>query len=324
MERLASFIKNSILSTILSSCGSHYISNPDFSDRTNINPSINQEAKDIEGTDTKERYTFRVMTYNIAHGRGPVNVSRFPRSFGEFFYEYGLNSQMTKENMYHRLDHIAKLISDLNPDIVSLNEIDFNAYWSFEVDQLEYLSKKTGMKYYAYGTKWNPSLFFQAHCGNAVLSKYLLLGRNLPLNKTDSFTDTFMGEHSFMDVHLDNGRKINLINTHLGGKNKKDQAEIIRDEVLDDLLSGTPVLITGDLNSEQGSRAIKVFLDTEYFHLSKDYKKFPTSNNKPVTIDHIIVSRHINYNRCFVPDVYYSDHKPVVCDLIINQDIRIK
>jgi len=164
MQRLASFIKYSLLSTILSSCGSHYLSNPDFSDRTNINSSINQEAKSIEETDTTKNDpentdTLRIMTYNIAHGRGQINKSKFPKSLGEFFYEYGLNSQMTKESMYLKLDQIAKLINNLNPDLVSLNEIDFNAYWSFEVDQLEYLSKKIGMKYYAYGTKWNPSLF---------------------------------------------------------------------------------------------------------------------------------------------------------------------
>jgi len=328
MQRLASFIKYSLLSTILSSCGSHYLSNPDFSDRTNINFSINQEAKDIgetdtnkndpENTDTEKTDTLRIMTYNIAHGRGPVNVSRFPKSFGEFFYEYGLNSQMTKESMYLKLDQIAKLINNLNPDLVSLNEIDFNAYWSFEVDQLEYLSKKIGMKYYAYGTKWNPSLFFQAHCGNAVLSKYPLTGRNLPLNKTDSLTDTFIGEHSFMNIHIGGGKKINLVNTHLGGKNKKGQAEIIRDEVLDDLLEDTPAIITGDLNSEPGSRAIQVFLDTGYFHLFTGQDMPPTSNNTLAAIDHIIASTHFDYNGCVIPEVYYSDHKPVVCDLTIR------
>src|SRR3989344_2369348 len=121
MQRLASFIKYSLLSTILSSCGSHYLSNPDFSDRTNINSSINQEAKSIEETDTTKNDpentdTLRIMTYNIAHGRGQINKSKFPKSLGEFFYEYGLNSQMTKESMYVKLDQIAKLINNLNPD----------------------------------------------------------------------------------------------------------------------------------------------------------------------------------------------------------------
>ncbi|MDP3989870.1 MAG: endonuclease/exonuclease/phosphatase family protein [archaeon] len=315
MKGLFDFLKHSALSLILSSCGSHYTTSPDFSDRTNINLSINQEMPDVDGNNA-----LRVMTYNIAHGRGPVNVSRFPRSYGSFFYEFGLNSQMTKESMYRKLDEIAELIIQINPEVVSLNEIDFNAYWSFEVDQLRYLSEKTGMKYYAYGTKWNSQLFFQIHCGNGVLSKYPLSGRNLSLDKTDSFVDTFVGEHSFMDIYLDNGRKINFVNTHLGGGDKTGQAEIIRDEVLDDLIEDTPVIITGDLNTEPGGPAINVLLNTGYFSLFKDDGKFPTSNNDPVAIDHIIASKHFIYEDCFVPDVYYSDHKSVVCDLIINPE----
>ena len=70
-----------------------------------------------------------IGSYNIAHGRGG---------------EYGASNwqNRSKEDLFQHLDNIANQISEANLDVIVLNEVDFRAAWSHNINQAEYLMKK--------------------------------------------------------------------------------------------------------------------------------------------------------------------------------------
>ena len=54
--------------------------------------------------------SMRVLTYNVAHGRGPIDD----------------NWQGTAAEKRKRIHEIAKLLSESRADVVILNDVDFN------------------------------------------------------------------------------------------------------------------------------------------------------------------------------------------------------
>jgi hypothetical protein len=68
----------------------------------------------------------RIASYNIAHGRGLADSNW-----------HGGNLQQRLK----RLDAIGALLRDVDADLVILNEVDFDASWSFGVNQARHLAE---------------------------------------------------------------------------------------------------------------------------------------------------------------------------------------
>ena len=77
----------------------------------------------------------RIVTFNIAHGRGLNPIQ-------------GLS---TAERLRKNLRRIGDLLIRLDADIVALQEIDQCSRWAGNFDQLDYLSRHTGMPYSVFG-----------------------------------------------------------------------------------------------------------------------------------------------------------------------------
>ena len=115
----------------------------------------------IEVPDDKSLKTegpVRILCYNIAHGRGPVDSN-----------SEGGNRQVRED----RLNKIAELLKNINADVVVLNEVDFDTSWSYSVNQAAFLAEKAG---YAYRVEQRNLdfrfLLWKWRFGNAVLSKF--------------------------------------------------------------------------------------------------------------------------------------------------------
>jgi endonuclease/exonuclease/phosphatase family metal-dependent hydrolase len=227
--------------------------------------------------------------------------------------------------------------------VVVLNEVDFRATWSKDVDQVEYLARRAGMPYYVYGPKWDfNSLLLHFRCGNAVLSKHPISGRNARFEQP-SFWGWLAGDFTFMDLVLaiQGRRKINVLHSHLGGPpdRRNRQAQILTALGRQQLARGVPVIITGDLNADPPAvnaarrgplpaparrrpfRVLETILASRDFYLYKKLRQPGTPEARSMftsaksTIDHIIISRDLRYRRCFVPRVDLSDHRPMICDI---------
>ena len=100
---------------------------------------------------------YRLLTFNIAHGRGALPVHQGLRS------EARIRSNLLK---------IARLIQRLGVDIVALQEIDENSRWNGSFDHLAFLSAHSGLAHAVHGVNNRRTGRYHLNYGNAVLSRF--------------------------------------------------------------------------------------------------------------------------------------------------------
>lgn len=93
--------------------------------RLKIHTGEPNESREIKNS-------FSIACYNIAHGRG----------LAESNWSGGDEAARMR-----RLDEIASLLKTLDADVVVLNEVDFDASWSHQINQAEYLAEKAGYSF---------------------------------------------------------------------------------------------------------------------------------------------------------------------------------
>ncbi|EKK03710.1 endonuclease/exonuclease/phosphatase family protein [Rhodopirellula baltica SH28] len=161
----------------------------------------------------------RVLCYNIHHGEG-------------------VDRKLD-------LERIAKVIQSVEPDLVTLQEVDQNASRSGSVDQPAELARLTGMQ-----VAFGPNIPLQGgHYGNAVLSKYPIANhRNELLPNFDN------GEQrGVLSAELTiSGRNqpLLLLATHLDSR-RDDRERIASAKAINQIVSETPrraALLAGDMN----------------------------------------------------------------------------
>jgi endonuclease/exonuclease/phosphatase family metal-dependent hydrolase len=174
--------------------------------------------------------TLRVLTYNIHHGEA-----------------------MDKKFDYHRL---AKVINDLSPDIVALQEVDIGTERASGVDQAALLGKLCKMHH----------VFGQAmphqggQYGEAILSRFPIekvLVHPLPYEFEQEpraalevrITPHGIGPIAFVGTHL----------CHQKVENRVQQTQ--RLARLFSKQEGYPVILVGDFNARPGSEPMNVLLD---------------------------------------------------------------
>lgn len=174
--------------------------------------------------------TLRVLTYNIHHGEGT-----------------------DKQFDYHRL---AKVINDLSPDIVALQEVDVGTERASGIDQAARLGKLCKM-HHAFGQ----AMPYQGgQYGEAILSRF-------PLEKVVVHPLPYQFEQeprAALEVRIEPEGigPISFVGTHLC--HQKNENRVQQTQRLSRLFStqeGDPVILAGDFNSRPGSEPMKVLLD---------------------------------------------------------------
>lgn len=286
----------------------------------------------------ERREELRVMTYNIAHARGPYRRTPL-RGMGHSLQEFGLNSGVSARRMFVNLDRIVALIRYYDPDLVLLNEVDFEASWSHGVDQLRYIAERTPLRYYARGTKWHFAsllLLVGFHCGNAVLSKIPISGTNRHFHATGLW-QWLIGDVSYMDITVAADPPLNILHAHIDGSSldKNRQGLLLANIAARRAGQGTPVIVTGDLNARPPAArlldgrdqvtVVNTLVERGRLHLPWKLGRPPGSaaarslrTSKGKTIDYVLLSDQLKYRRCFVPQVDFSDHRPMICDIALK------
>ncbi|MBE9137661.1 endonuclease/exonuclease/phosphatase family protein [Nodosilinea sp. LEGE 07088] len=202
----------------------------------------------------------------------------------------------------------------LEPDILALQEIDFDAYRSFNVNQQYAVSAALEMSYGAIAVNWDkryvPFPYWppQAHyrqliSGQAVLSRYpITRNERLVLEKVPS--NPFFYNALYLDrvaqvSEIDlSGQSLVVINAHLeafDGPTRTRQTQVVRD-LAEGYAEDSPVLLLGDFNSslsrdaEAEPRSIQLLLDSPVLASAIDPEPtvptFPSDQPK-YTLDYI-------------------------------------
>ncbi|MDD4226506.1 MAG: metallophosphoesterase [Mariniphaga sp.] len=226
--------------------------------------------------------TLRIMSYNIHHGRGIDDTIDIER--------------------------IGKLIVDIHPEVVGLQEVDSMMNRSNNMDILRLLSDQTGM-HATFG-------FSILHDGGKYGNGMLTQEKPVAVKKIDL---PGAGEsRTALIVELE---RYIVINTHLSlnEEERLRSAEIITEAVND---YDKPVFLIGDLNATPDSAPIE-FLQEKWQILSNSaHHTFP-SVDPHTTIDYVLGytargETYAKYKSEVVDEPTASDHRPLFVDVRIK------
>ncbi|MBQ9745416.1 MAG: endonuclease/exonuclease/phosphatase family protein [Clostridia bacterium] len=267
----------------------------------------------------------KVMTYNIAGGRDhrgelPARTIR-PEACGEVIAAY-------------------------SPDIVGLNEIDFNHPRSGNIHLAADVAKATGIPYenrFGRATELGrPGA--RGSYGNAFLSKHpILLSEALQVpDPEDKSEPTYYETRGiFRNIVLIDGKEIEVLVTHFGLA-KTEHAETMKMLTKFTKERTRPIIIMGDFNVWGGAvnpeynrideiaGHYELLKDT--FTACPDQEKttFPSrfdmpnltdkeiNGGKGIRIDYIFVSEEFKVTKAEVPESRASDHLPYYVELELD------
>ena len=161
------------------------------------------------------------------------------------------------------LNHVAAVIAAIDPDIVSLQEVDKNTEGSGFVDQTAVLASLTQMLYYEFGKAraWD-----RGDLGNAILSHYpfeVIANHPLPMNKRNEEPRAALFVKVDVSSLYGGGETaITVIGTHLDHRQEASriQAASFIEAALAELPDrDRPALLLGDLNDVPGSPTLDAF-----------------------------------------------------------------
>ncbi|MFK7959664.1 MAG: endonuclease/exonuclease/phosphatase family protein [Phycisphaerales bacterium] len=251
----------------------------------------------------------RLLLWNIAHGRGLSDDNHTGESLAE---------------RMDRHDAIAAVIRDKRPDIVILNEVDFDVPWSHGVDHAHVLADATGLPHRATQTNFDVQIVHQTYrWGNAVLSRWpITAARDVPIPGFATWESLLAGQKRAALHELDTpDGPLMLLATHLSPQSEALRARSA--EALVEFDAPAPFILAGDLNAaapgspgaqitDDGRNAIRVLQASGSFTIPPDPPATYPARSPTRTIDWILPPAGWSIESTEAFDTTLSDHLPVL------------
>ena len=207
---------------------------------------------------------------------------------------------------------ITEFLRDEHADIVGLIEVDSGSIRTGMVNQAEHIATELG--HYStfqckYGTaSLNTLLPIVRKQGNALLSAPHVHGQRF------HYFDTGI-KRLIIELEL---KEVCVFLVHLSLKFRHRQYQL---RSLHDLVVKTrkPVIVAGDFNTFWGTHEIYLFMRAAGLRSanSAGLPSFPARAPR-IELDFILLSEGIEVRDFRVPDVRFSDHRPLVCDFEVR------
>jgi len=250
----------------------------------------------------------RLMTFNIAHGRGLGFYQGF----------------MSRNRLERNLLKIAKLMVDMQVDIAALQEVDEHSHWTKKINFIEVLQEKGGFAYAALGIH-NKREHAQKPLayGNVILSRF-----PIQASEHHPFGEATLGEKGFLYAQMQiYDQLLDLINVHLDYRSRKRR--LLQIQQLIHFLSQkkwtTPPIICGDFNALARKKADAVEHLTHYIGMNHTYTICPYNTgtfpaHMPIkklsrAVDFFLIPTCYRLSDCQVMLRYLSDHRPVLAQI---------
>jgi len=210
------------------------------------------------------------------------------------------------------LNGITEFIRDEQPDVVGLVEVDTGSIRTGMVNQAEHIARQLG-HYSTFQCKYrsgsiNTFMPIVRKQGNAFLS-----GPNVAGERFHYF-DTGI-KRLIIELELS---EVCVFLVHLSVKFRHRQYQL---RSLHDLVvqSAKPVIVAGDFNTFWGTHEIYLFMRAAGLRSANTagLPSYPARVPR-IELDFILVSEGIEITGFRVPDVRFSDHRPLVCDFVVR------
>jgi endonuclease/exonuclease/phosphatase family metal-dependent hydrolase len=210
------------------------------------------------------------------------------------------------------LTGITEFLRSEKPDVVGLIEVDTGSIRSGMVNQAEYIAQQLG-HFSTYECKYGTQSLNQfvpivRKQANAFLSAPHVTGERF------HYFDTGI-KRLIIELELD---QVCVFLVHLSLKYRHRQYQL---RYLHDLLSKStkPVIVAGDFNAFWGNHEIYLFMHAAGLRSANSLELPSVPARVPrVELDFVLVSSEIEITDFRVPDVRYSDHRPLICDFNIH------
>ena len=223
-----------------------------------VNPEqYNQISNSGAGTPVND--TFSIITFNIGYLSGMTNNKAIDRS--KSLFDNNLNASVS-------------LFQKLKPDFIAFQEIDFDSDRSFNVNQLDELSKQVPLSNWAQAVNWDkryvpfPYLPVSQQFGKIVSGQGVLSNQTIVQNEIQDLVKPEANPFYYNAFYLDRLAQVTkidyngittsskmdylvIINVHLEafhGETRDIQIKTVLD-IYDSYAKDHPVILCGDFNS---------------------------------------------------------------------------
>jgi endonuclease/exonuclease/phosphatase family metal-dependent hydrolase len=254
------------------------------------------------GVEADCRESLRVMTLNLAHGRGQ-----------------GLHQALQSAEVRGRnLKRVRALLAREAPDLVAVQEVDAPSFWSGGIDQLNFLGQDLQFRHYLHGAHVQaPGLAY----GNGLLA-------TLALDDSKVVTFAPVTGHpakGFVAARFRwprrPGLEMDLVSVHLNPLSAQLRRAQARELVQALAPRQRPLILMGDFNTDwrrpdSALRLIAADLGLRaYRPEAEDLDSFPRLGRR---LDWVLVSPELEFLDYRVLEAGVSDHRPVLADLRLS------
>jgi endonuclease/exonuclease/phosphatase family metal-dependent hydrolase len=257
-------------------------------------------------------HVYRIITFNIAHGRG--------LSFYQGF--------QSADRIERNLNKITDVLTGARADVVAMQEVDQESWWNKNIDLLEVIRRNTPYHHSYLGINNLRPGARNLNYGNAILSRHPIESRyNQPFELRQ------IGGKGFMFANIQIGEQcVPVINMHLDFRSRFRRLAQI-DVVIDFLKTREPYaeetlmpVICGDFNCPRrrtGDAVHRLFdylSDHGYQLFPEKARTFP-AHFPTRTIDFIFMPPGCDVLHVQALPVYVSDHRPVLVEFCIAGEV---
>ena len=254
----------------------------------------------------------RLVTFNIAHGRGLTPIQGFTSA----------------RKLRLNLRGIAALLERHAPDIVALQEVDECSRWAGNFDHLDYLRIHARFKEAVFGINNRRKGLLNLCYGNALLSRHPILHA-----ETVVFGQRSLGEKGFLfaEIDLGGGCVVPVVNLHLHFSSRAQRLGQIdrllawlRDQhrLRASKWSVMPI-VCGDFNTpstgdDATASLLSHLLDYGDYSLHPHLTPTYPSPLPQRALDFIFLPAGCRLASCHVLKTLLSDHRPVMVEMEIG------
>lgn len=246
-----------------------------------------------------ERYSLKLMTLNIAHGRmdTPTQILQ------------------TEETVKENLDEISGVIRREGPDMVALQEADGPSFWSGQVNHVGYLAENAG---YPFSVRGEHVKGINLSYGTALLS---MLPLKEPLSITFDPSPPTLSKGFVLATIPWPGHPnayLDVVSVHLDFSRKSVRQRQVQDMINKLSPRNNPIIIMGDFNCEWTTKGSAVRTLAEELNLRGYQPHSEAMNTYPLLkkrLDWILISPELEFVEYKVLADTLSDHLGVICEV---------
>lgn len=244
----------------------------------------------------------RFLLYNIRYATGTGPVFHLPVPGAGYLRS---NRRV--------LDQIIRFVKSLDPDIVGLIEVDTGSIRTGMINQARVIADSLG-HYSTYQCKYGTGSLNQLmpivrKQANAFLAAPRVEGERFHYFETGI-------KRLIIELELESVA-VFLVHLSLKFRHRHDQLRHLHELVK---RSAKPVIVAGDFNTFWGEHEIFLFMEASGLK-SANRRGMPSypSRSPRMELDFILHSSGIEITHFDVPDVRFSDHRPLVCDFEVTR-----